>query len=90
MLVGLALNLYPSQMTIVFAATRETSTGTWVRTLRILLYLTQQELADSVGASKEDVDLLENNMPIPLDIKLRILKKLDAAKSAARYTAEDI
>ena len=69
-------------MTIVFAPTRQSSTGTMAISLRILLQLTQQELADSVSVPKEDVDLFENNLSIPLDIKNRILKKLYAAKSA--------
>ena len=56
--------------------------GTLARSLRITLQLTQQELADSVGASKEDVDLFEHNLPLPLDIKNKLLKKLYAAKSA--------
>ena len=56
--------------------------GTLARSLRITLQLTQQELADSVGASKKDVDLFENNLPLPLDIKNKLLKKLYAAKSA--------
>ncbi|MFC2066387.1 hypothetical protein ACFLUO_04915 [Chloroflexota bacterium] len=69
-------------MTIIFAPARESSMVTKARNLRILLQLTQQELADSVGVPKEDVNLFENNLPIPLDIKNRLLKKLYAAKSA--------
>ena len=69
-------------MTIVFAPTRESPIVTKARNLRILLQLTQQELADSVGVPKEDVALFEHNLPMPLDIKNRLLKKLYAAKSA--------
>jgi len=55
---------------------------TMARSLRLSLQLTQHELAESAGISKEDVDLFENNLPIPLDIRNRLLKKLFAAKSA--------
>ena len=69
-------------MTIVFAATRESSMVTMARSLRLSLQLTQYELAESVGISKEDVDLLEHSLPIPLDIKNRLLKRLNSVKSA--------
>ena len=69
-------------MTIVFAATRESSMVTMARSLRLSLQLTQQELADSSGISKEDIDLFENSLPIPLDIKNRLLKRLYSVKSA--------
>jgi len=69
-------------MSLVFAAIRESSISTMARSLRLSLQLTQQELADSAGISKEDVDLFENSLPIPLDIKNRLLKKLYSVKSA--------
>ena len=72
-------------MTIVFAPVRESSIGPWAREVRASFRLTQQELADSIGVPKEDVDLFENNFPIPLDIKCRLLKKLYAVKSASKY-----
>ena len=72
-------------MTTVVTFARESSIGPWARTVRMFLQLTQQELADIVGVSKEDVDLFEHNLPIPLDIKLKLLKKLYAAKNASKY-----
>ncbi|MFC1909391.1 hypothetical protein ACFLXD_06050 [Chloroflexota bacterium] len=69
-------------MTTVLTYTRESSIGTQARSIRMSLQLTQQELADIVGVSKEDVDLLEHNLPIPLYFKNKILKKLHEAKSA--------
>ena len=72
-------------MSIVFAPRRESSIGPWAREVRASLRLTQQELADSIGVPKEDVDLFENNLPIPLDIKRKLLKKLYAVKSASKY-----
>ena len=72
-------------MSIVFAPRRESSIGPWAREVRASLRLTQQELADSIGVPKEDVDLFENNLPIPLDIKRKLLRKLYAVKSASKY-----
>ena len=72
-------------MTTVLSFGRESSIGPKARSLRISLHLTEQELADSVGVSKEDVYLFENNLPMPLDIKRKLLKKLYATKSALKY-----
>ena len=72
-------------MTIFLSFERESSVGTKARSLRISLHLTEKELADSVGVSKEDVYLFENNLPMPLDIKRKLLKKLYATKSARKY-----
>ena len=72
-------------MSIVFAPRRESSIGPWAREVRASLRLTQQELADIVGISKDDVDFFENNLPLPLDIKRKLLKKLYAVKSASKY-----
>ncbi len=69
-------------MTEVITISKESSIGPLARSLRIALQLTQRELAEDVGVLKEDVDLLENNLPIPLDTKRRLLKKLYAVKSA--------
>ena len=65
----------------------EPSQNKWARSVRISLGLTQQELADTVGVSKEDVDLLERNLPMQLDIKRKLYIKLhaDAAKMASKY-----
>ena len=69
-------------MTTVLTYTRESSIGTMARSLRMSLQLTQQELADIVGVSKEDIDLLEHSHPITLQAKNRLLKRLYTAKSA--------
>ncbi len=63
-------------MPVVLNLTRAPSVGTLVRRLRISLWLTQQELANSAGVLKKDVDLLENNLPVPLGKKIRILMEL--------------
>ena len=63
-------------MPVVLNLTRAPSVSTLVRRLRISLRLTQQELANSAGVLKKDVDLLENNLPVPLGKKIRILMEL--------------
>ena len=72
-------------MTTVLTFKRESSIGPWAREVRASLQLTQQELADIVGVLKEDVELFEHNLPIPLGIKNKLLIKLYAAKRADKY-----
>ena len=69
-------------MTTLLSSLRESSIGLWARRLRISLQLTEQELADSVVVSKNDVYLFEHNLPIRLDLKQKLLKKLYAVKIA--------
>ena len=59
---------------------RKNSTGFKVKQLRIANLLTQQELADLAGVSREQVDLFERNLPLPLDCRRRILRELWAKK----------
>ena len=54
--------------------------GLKVKRLRISSLLTQRELADLAGVPQEQVDLLERNLPLPLDSKRRILRELWAIK----------
>ena len=68
-------------MTTVTALARESSIGFKVRRLRISQLLTQQELANMAGVSLEEVDLFEHNLPLPLDAKRKILKKLLSIKA---------
>jgi transcriptional regulator with XRE-family HTH domain len=56
------------------------SMGLKVKRLRIASLCTQQEVADMAGVPQEHVDLLERNLPVPLDSKRRILKELWALK----------
>ena len=69
-------------MTTVLTFARESSVGFKAASVRISLQLTQQELADIVGISKDDVDFFEHNLPIPLDIKRKLLKELWARKAS--------
>jgi DNA-binding XRE family transcriptional regulator len=59
---------------------RNASTGFKVKRLRIGSLLTQQELAEMAGVTREQVDLFERNLPLPLDCKRRILRELWAKK----------
>ena len=63
-------------MPVVLSLTRAPPVSTLVRRLRISLQLTQQELANSAGVLKKNVDLLENKLPVPLGIKIKILMEL--------------
>jgi len=54
--------------------------GLKAKRLRISSLLTQSELADLAGVPQEHVDLLERDLPLPLDSKRRILRELWAKK----------
>ncbi len=60
------------------------SAGQKARRLRIANLLTQQELAETAGVPLEHVELLERNLPVPLDSKRRIHKELWAIKDRKR------
>ena len=64
----------------VIAFTRESSIGPWARSVRMTLHLTQQELANVTGVSREEVGLFEENLPVRLDAKRKLLKELWARK----------
>ena len=68
-------------MAEVIAASRELSLGFKVRRLRVSQLLTQKELANMAGVSPEYVNLFEHNLPLPLDVKRRLLQKLWAKKA---------
>ncbi len=55
--------------------------GQKARRLRIANLLTQQELAELAGVPLEHVDLLERNLPVPLDSRRRINKELWATNA---------
>jgi DNA-binding transcriptional regulator YiaG len=61
-------------------ATKSTP-GFQVHRLRMLDLLSQQELADLAGVPLEHVDLFEQDLPLPLDSKRKILKTLWARKN---------
>jgi DNA-binding XRE family transcriptional regulator len=51
------------------------------RRLRIACLLSQQNLADLAGVSREQVNSLEHNYPVPLDVKRRVFRALWAIKT---------
>ncbi len=55
---------------------REPSVGSRAREMRVILGLTQKELACVVGVSEKDIKLLERDLPVILDYKRDILKAL--------------
>ena len=55
--------------------------GFWARSLRTHLELSQKELAKLAKVSRKAVDLLENNQPLPLEEKQKILTQLYAEKA---------
>lgn len=59
---------------------REAPLGLKARRLRISSLLTQQELADLARVSLKEVALFEQNLPVALDARRRILKELWARK----------
>ena len=58
----------------------ESYVGAWARRVRRALKLTQQELADITGVSKEDVKSFEHNLPIKLDSRRKLVKELWVAR----------
>ncbi len=71
-------------MTTVLSFARGSSIGFKAASLRISLQLTQQELADIAGVSKDDVDFFEHNLPMPLETRQKLLRGLWTKKSDAK------
>ena len=55
--------------------------GYWARSLRMYLELSQKKLAKIAKVSPKAVDLLENNQPLRLEEKQKILTQLYAEKA---------
>ncbi len=60
------------------------SIGLVARRIRISEHLTQEELAGLAHVSREDVKSLEGNLPLQLDVKLKLLKELWSRKASQR------
>jgi transcriptional regulator with XRE-family HTH domain len=56
--------------------------GTRARRVRLSLRVTQQDLAIRTGVSIKAISLFENNLPVYLDARRRILKELWAIKAS--------
>lgn len=84
LLVRHAHALYPhfrrKVMKAVLAFSRESSLGFKAKRLRTSQSLTQQELAQMAGVSRQDIDSFERSMPLALDTRRKILKELWAKK----------
>ncbi len=63
---------------------RESSLGFKTRRRRVSLRLTQHDLAALAGVLAEEVDLLEENMPVKMETKLKILRVIWARKADSR------
>ncbi|MFC2002317.1 hypothetical protein ACFLUZ_07475 [Chloroflexota bacterium] len=72
-------------MTTIVTFTQGPSIGFKATKVRLSLQLTQQELANIAGISKDDVDFFEHNLPIPLDIKRKLLSALWVTRKAGKF-----
>jgi DNA-binding transcriptional regulator YiaG len=71
-------------MTTTGYITKGTSLGFKTKRLRVSLRLSQHELATLAGVLAEEVDLLEENLPVELGTKLKILRVIWARKENGR------
>ena len=76
--------------TSVLTFTRGSSIGFRAASARISLKLTQQELADIAGVSKDDVDFFEHNLPVPTETRRKLLRALWAGKLKSRPARKQI
>ncbi len=67
-------------MKAVLSVEQGLSLGSKVRRLRVSQLLTQEELANMAGVSLEELDLLEQNMPVQLGVRCKVLKELWAER----------
>jgi len=58
--------------------------GKLLREIRIFLDLTQFEVAQRFGVTEEEISLFENDLPVRLHAKIRILKQLYSQKRMAK------
>jgi hypothetical protein len=71
-------------MSTVLSIDQKSSLGLEAKRLRLALLLTQHEIAMTAGVALEEVDLLEHNLPVPVDVKLKILRELWGRKVGKR------
>jgi DNA-binding transcriptional regulator YiaG len=69
------------RMATVPTLTPKSTPGFQVKRLRLASLLSRRELANLAGIPLEQVDLFEQDLPLPLDSKRKILKILWARKS---------
>jgi len=68
-------------MCLSMLISQESSCECLAKKLRISNLMTQKELATIAGVSPEELDLLEQNLPVRLDTRRKILGTLWAIKS---------
>ena len=73
-------------MSEVVTCTQESSTGAWARNMRMALRLTQQELAGICGVSQEEIESFECNLPVKLDSKDKLLRRLRVTRNSLCQT----
>jgi transcriptional regulator with XRE-family HTH domain len=71
-------------MSPLLSIDQKPSLGLEAKRIRLTLPLTQHELAKIAGISLEEVDLFEHNLPVQVDVKLKILRELWARKVGKR------
>ena len=64
--------------------TSRPSLGFEAKRIRLALSLKQHELATIAGVPLKQVDLFEHNLPVQVDVKLRILRELWVRKGVKR------
>jgi len=67
-------------MAAVPTSAKVSSIGSQVKKLRVSGRMTRRQLAAAAGVSTEEVYLFEQNLPVPLDSKRKMLKELWARK----------
>ena len=67
-------------MNDILAINQELSPGFKARKLRTSQMLTQRELANLAGVSRSDVSLLEHDLPLRLEARVKLFKTLWARK----------
>jgi len=71
-------------MSPLLSIDQKPSLGLEAKRIRLTLPLTQHELATIAGVSLKEVDLFEHNLPVQVDVKLKILRELWARKVGKR------
>ena len=71
-------------MSPLLSIDQKPSLGLEAKRIRLTLPLTQHELATIAGVSLKEVDLFEHDLPVQVDVKLKILRELWARKVGKR------
>ena len=60
---------------------KSTSLALRVKSLRISMGLSRQQLARKLGITPEEVELFEDGLPVPLNSKLKLIRQLWARRA---------